>query len=266
MADFIVDASTSNDVLFPKAFGRGAEPRDYDTHPQGMFAPPGEIPHVPESEFVPRIRDREKYKIGLRHLRNAMGPGKGRMPSKDQNGQGYCWAYSVTRTAEYVRAVQNLEYVPLSAHSVGCKVKGFRDEGAWCGLSAQFIRANGIVPESLWPAKSMNRAHDTAASWEEAKKYRITEDFVDLTTQVWDQSLTFNQVVSCLLLNIPCAVDFNWWGHSVCAFDAVERDGEVCLEIDNSWTDAWGENGVGLLRGQKKYPNGAVATRVVNPA
>jgi C1A family cysteine protease len=257
--EFILNDETPAQLVYPPGMGRGYDPSQVIPF---MFAPPAEIPLIPESEFIPRIRDRKKYKMGLRDLFDARKIGK----VKDQNGQGYCWAYSVTRTAEYVRAIANLEYVPLSAHSVACKVKGFRDEGAWCGLSAQFIRANGIVPESLWPAKSMNRAHDTAANWQEAAKFRILEDFVDLSRAVYDQNLTFNQVVSCLLQNIPCAVDFNWWGHSVCAVDVAERDGEVCLDIDNSWTESWGTNGTGLLQGSRKIPNGAVATRVINPA
>jgi hypothetical protein len=177
-----------------------------------------------------------------------------------------CWAYSTTRTVEYVRAIQNLPYVALSAHSVGCVVKGFRDEGGWCGLSAEYIRAKGVVPESLWPAKSMSRSHNTAANWEEAAKYRITEDFVDLARPVYDQNLTFAQMVSCLLQNVPCVGDFNWWGHSVCAVDVDEMDGEVVLDIDNSWTPGWGDNGTGKLRGSKKIPDGAVATRSVNPS
>lgn len=256
---FVIDDATPGDVVYPPGMGRGYDPAQVVPC---MFAPPTEIPLVPESEWIPRIRDRKKYKTGLRDLFRAGKIGK----VKDQNGQGYCWAYSTTRTAEYVRAIMNLPYVALSAHSVGCKVKGFRDEGGWCGLSAQFVRANGVVPEALWPAKSMSRSYDNTANWQDAAKYRILEDFVDLTRAVYDQNLTWQQLVSCLLQNIPCAVDMNWWGHSICAVDVTELDGEVCLDIDNSWTESWGENGTGILRGSRKVPDGAVATRVINPA
>ena len=265
---FIINDATNPDLLFKfQANGvtceRGHDPSQVQRF---MFAPPSAIPMIAESEWIPRIRDRKKYKSGLIDVRNRCGPNGGRMPSKDQNGQGYCWAYSVTRTCEMVRAAMGQPYTPLSAHSVACKVKGFRDEGGWCGLSAQFIRANGIVPESLWPAKSMSRQYDTSANWEEAKKFRIIEDFVDLASPVYDQNLTFAQVVSCLLQNIPCAVDFSWWAHSVCAIDVDEIDGQVCPLINNSWTDSWGTNGVGAIQGNKKIPDGALATRVLNPA
>jgi C1A family cysteine protease len=257
---FIINDSTSSDHLFPKEFGRGHDPSQYVPT---MLAAPSQIPLIPESEWIPRIRDRKKYKLGLRDLFRAGKVGT----VKDQNGQGFCWGHSTTRTIEYVLAIMRPDgYVPLSAFSLCCKVKNFRDEGGWCGLSAQFARENGIVPESLWPAKSMSHGYDTPTNWEEAKKYRITEDFVDLARPVYDRNLTWPQVVSCLLQNIPCAVDFNWWGHSVCAVDVDEVDGEVALDIDNSWTPQWGDNGTARLQGQKKIPDGAIATRVVNPS
>jgi hypothetical protein len=257
---FVINDTTGAHLTEPAlAFGKGYDPSQVVPW---MFAPPAEIPLVPESEWIPRIRDRKKYKTGLRDLFRAGKVGT----VKDQNGEGYCWFYSVTRTVEYVRAAMNLEYVALSAHSGACKVKNFRNEGGWCGLGAQFVRANGVVPESLWPAKSMSRAHDTAANWAEAAKYRITEDFVDLARAVYDQNLTWNQVVSCLLQNIPVAADYGWWGHSVCLVDVDEIDGEVCPDGDNSWTPGWGDNGTFRLQGRRKYPDGAVASRVVNPA
>lgn len=255
----VINDTTSNDVIYPADQMRGYDPSQ--VMPQ-MFAPPAEIPMIPPSEYIPRIRDRKKYKTGLRDLFKAGKIGT----VKDQNGQGYCWAYSVVRGCEYVRAIMGLNHVPLSAHSVACKVKRFQDEGGWCGLSAQFVRANGVVPESLWPAKSMSHSYDTEANWAEAAKYAITEDYVDLTRPVYSQNLAIDQVISCLLQNIPVACDYNWWGHSVCIVDVDELDGEVVLDGDNSWTPQWGDNGTFRLQGNRRVPNGAVATRVLNPA
>lgn len=262
---FIINDTTNNDVLYPKGMGTGYDPSQVVPK---MFAPPSQIPMIPESEWIPRIRDRKKYKMGLRDLFKAGKIG----PVKDQNGQGYCWSYSVTRTVEYVRAIQGYDYTPLSAHSVACVVKNFRDEGAWCGLSAEYIRGKGIVPESLWPAKSMNKKYNTTANWEEASKYAIQEDWVDLSQSVWDQNLgddpkaAFKAMVSCVLQNIPCAADYNFWGHSVCIVDVDEVDGEVCPDGDNSWTPGWGDNGTFRLQGSKRFPNGSIATRVINAA
>lgn len=120
---FIIDDSSPVTVLYPQGMGHGYDPSQVIPF---MFAPPTDIPLVPESEWVPRIRERKQYKTGLRDLFKAGEVGT----VKDQNGQGYCWAYSVTRTAEYVRAIQNLPYIGLSAHSIACKIKNFQNQGA----------------------------------------------------------------------------------------------------------------------------------------
>jgi hypothetical protein len=251
------------DLLNPPGFGHGLVERDHAKYPAEMFAPPTEIQLIPRSEWPDRIKERQAQKATGRDLRNRMANGK-KHKSLDQNGQGYCWMYSVTHTVMYMRAVANQPYRRLSAHAGACKVKNFRDEGGWCGLGAKFVRENGIPSVRAWPEKSMSRSHDTAATWEDAKASVITEDWVDLTRQVYDQNLSFDMVASCLLQGVFCAVDFNWWAHSVCAIDIAEVEpGSYGLLIQNSWTDAWGDEGLGILRGNKAVPDGAVATRVV---
>lgn len=256
---FIIDESTDNDRLFPPGVGRGYDPNQVVPC---MFAPPSEMPLIPRSEWSDRIKEQEKEQSSLWHLRQRAANGQ-QMPTLDQNGQGFCWAYSVTRCVMYDRAKANLPYKRLSAHAVACKVKNFRDEGGWCGLSAQFIRANGVPTTEHWAEKSMSRSNDNAATWQNAKLHRITEDWVDLASAVYDQNLTFDQVISCLLSNIPCALDFNWWSHSVCGIQAVEPErGDFGIKIDNSWTDGWEDQGTGILRGSRAVPDGALAIRV----
>ena len=95
-------------------------------------------------------------------------------------------------------------------------------------------------------------------------KYKSDEDYFDMGRQVYDQYMTFAQVATCLLLNIPCALDFNWWGHSVCGLDLVEYSpSKFGILIWNSWGDAWGDRGEGLLRDGKEIPNGAVGVRTM---
>lgn len=261
----IIDDETAHDLtdlLNPPGFGHGYDPAQRAADPV-MMAPPSDIPLIPRSEWPARIAERKAQRATGMDLRSRMDNGK-MHKSLDQNGQGYCWAYSVTSTVMFQRAVANQPYVRLSAHSVGCKVKNFRDEGGWCGLSAKFIRENGVASVKDWPEKSMSRQYDTAETWANAKANVITEDFVDLTVAVYDQNLSFDQVVSCLLQGVFCAVDFNWWSHSVMALDVVEVEaGSYGLQIQNSWTDGWGDRGTGILRGSKAIPDGAVATRVV---
>ena len=273
----VINDSTPADVLFGGETRRGTVPRDYAVQPTGDglvvpqfvaqpvgdLTPPSQIVLIPESEWIPRIQERKARNLGLSQIRNTCGPNGGRMPAKDQNGQGYCWAYSVSRAMEFLIVKANQPYTPLSAHSVACKIKGFADEGGWCGLSAKFIAENGVVPESRWPAKSMSRSLDNSANWEAARRYRMIEGFYDLNRQVWDQKIAWAAIVTLLLSNIPVPADFAWWGHSVCLFDLDVIDGEVCPLLDNSWTDGWGTNGVGALQGERKYPMGAVAPLAV---
>lgn len=259
------------DLLNPPGFGHGFDPvaKAASEVDREMLAPPREIRLIPRSEWSDRIKERKAQKATGRDVRNRMNDG-GKHKSLDQNGQGYCWTYSVTQTVMFMRGVAHQPYRRLSAHAVACVVKGFRDQGGWCGLSAAFIRGQlksgyaGVPSVDEWPEKSMSRAHDKPETWAAAKAHVITEDWVDLTVPVYDQNLTFDMVASCLLQGVFCAVDFNWWAHSVCAIDIVEvESGSYGLEIINSWTDNWGDEGIGILRGSRAVPDGAVATRAV---
>ena len=249
----------------------GLIPRDYIKHPQGCMtlAPPYnavEMPLIPRSEWSDRIKDLEATKSRISDMRMTGNNGS-MIPSKDQNGQGYCWAYSTTRAAEMLRMIAGLPYVALSAHAPACKVKNFEDEGGWCGLSLEFITKNGVPSEKFWPAKSMNRKYDTPETWENAALHKVTEAWVDLNAAVYDRQLTFDQMMTLLLSRVPVVTDFNWWSHSVLAVDPVEIEpGSFGPRIQNSWTDGWGENGMGVLQGNKGIPDGAVAPRVATPS
>lgn len=271
--------------------GHGYVPRDYRTHPAQMFAPPSDMPLIPRAEWPERIRDKDAKKSWLRDIRDTGNAGQ-RIPSLDQNGQGFCWAYSTTHAVILLRALMNQPYVRLSAHAIGCKVKNFRDEGGWCGLSAKYHREVGCPSVAFWAEKSMSRSNDKPETWANAALHKVTEDWVDLTRDVYDQNLTFEQACSCLLSDVPVPEDFNHWSHSVCGCFLVNgndhRDttraesgklmaaaevarywgldhpvtGGIGNGLWNSWTDGWGDAGMGVLTGSKAIPDGAVALRV----
>ncbi len=259
--DLVIDDDVDLDLIFPneKIRARGMEPRDFSKYPQEMFSPPTEIPLIPESEWGGLIDEQESKQSSLEHIWRDKG-----VDHLDQNGQGFCWCYSTAHTIMMVRARDNQETVRLSPHAVACKIKGFKDEGGWCGLSAEFARKTGYPTVKTWKEKSMSRAYDKPETWEEAAKYRISEDWVDLgVSHYYYQNLTFNQVATCLLMNMPCALDFNWWGHSVCGVRLVKVEkGSYGVRILNSWA-GWGDKGFATLRGDKMYPNSALSTRAV---
>jgi hypothetical protein len=264
--EILIDDDTPNDVLFPVIDGErkshGYVERDYKQYPVEMFAPPSEIVLIPRSEWSARIKEKEEQKSRLSDIRRTGNKGQP-IPALDQNGQGFCWFYSNTGALMLNRAASNQPYVRLSAHAGACKIKNFRDEGGWCGLGAKFIREFGVPSVSFWKEKSMDRSNDNPETWKNALLHRVTEDYVDLTQDVYDQNLTFDMVITLLLSNVACPLDFNHWSHSVCGMDAVEVEpGSFGIRILNSWSDSWSEMGEGVLRGSKAIPNGAVAIRV----
>lgn len=253
-----------DDTIAPIDGMRGCVPRDFGIQPLKMMAV--QFATYDRSTWPDRIRELVATQSQLSDIRNGGNYGQP-IPSLDQNGQGYCWAYSTTAGCQLLRAKANQPYVPLSAHSVACKIKGFRDEGAWGALSQEFIVKNGIVPQSHWPAKSMSRSHDNPDNWAEAKKYRIGEEWADMAAEAWDRNLSADQVATMLLSRNPVVCDYNWWGHSVCGMDLVDLYptrpatslSRYGIRILNSWTDQWGENGTGVLADSKAWPDNATA-------
>jgi hypothetical protein len=175
-----------------------------------------------------------------------------------------CWMYSGVGCVIARRAVNNQKYVRLNAHSSAAIIKKGRNEGGWCGLSSQFLMEHGVATFDEWPEHSRDTRHDTPETRKVMAKYRVTEAFIDLTKPVHGRNMTFEQVATCLLRNIPVAVDFNWWTHSVLGCDLVEIErGSFGIRIRNSWTDSWGDKGFSVLEGSKTIPNGAVAIATV---
>jgi hypothetical protein len=256
-----------NPVVNGEVKGHGLVPRDYARYPKEMFAPPSDIKLRPRSEWSALCKEKSEKKSWLSNLRDTADDGKP-VPSLDQDGVGYCWAHSSTHAVMLSRMARNDPYVPLSAFMVAAIIKGGADEGGWCGLSAKFIKETGVCSQKLWPQKERNvRQYDTAEARAEAAKFKILADWVDLTRDVYDQNLTFDQVATLLFDDCPCPVDFNWWSHSVCAVEVVETTpGSFALKILNSWSDSWGVRGCGVLEGRKSIPDGALGVRLTGAA
>ena len=161
------------------------------------------------------------------------------------------------------RLVQNQKVVRLNPHSVAAIIKGGRDEGGWCGLSCKFIRENGVAEEGTksgqWPLHSRDLRYDNTVTRNSMARYKVEEDWYDITREVWDQKLNTLQVATCGFLNVPVPSDFNWWGHSVCQVRWVRIEaGSWGPLILNSWK-GWGRYGLAVLRGSQAIANNAVA-------
>lgn len=278
---------------------RGLIPRNYATHPVGFYPA---IPSykavafdtLPTSDWPTRIRALKEGGARISDARRRGNKG-GIIPSRDQNGKGYCWRHSGTAAHLCVRALNGQPYADLSAYAGACMIKDFRDEGGWGAQGVDDIIKRGDPTSEFWPQRSMSRANDNPRTWENAALHRIDEGWIDLEAAQYDRNLTWAQVVTCVLSGWPVIVDYNWWGHSVCAMDAVDgasvfdttvRNREsgkkmtlrqfhrmwdmndpvtagVGLNIWNSWGDSWSNQGEGYLPPQKAVPDGSVAVRTV---
>lgn len=249
---------------------RGCVPRDYRVQPPETFAPPSEIQVIPESEWADRIKEQDEQQSSLEHIYLSGPGGEPRFVNLDQDGAGFCWAYSTGHCTMLARLRDNQPLVRLNPHSVAAIIKGGRDEGGWCGLSAQFLRENGIAPEGSgpdkWPLFSRDVRLDTPAMRASMARFKTTEDWVDLTQPVYDQTLSRGQIGTALLSNQPTALDFAWWGHSVCGVRVVQVEpGSFGWLILNSW-NGWGRHGLGVIQGSKMNVMGAVTLRVIRAA
>lgn len=250
----IGDETPERDYATPEGFSTGL---DLGLRNVGY----GEVPYcsgfdlqlIPRSEWQARIQEQEQRKTRTSDLTTQAG-----LPCKDQNGTNYCWINAPVYCVETIRVVQNQPMVLLSPGSVGGPIKNYRNVGGWGGEGLEYIVKNGVVPVSMYPANQTRNAH-TNATRAEALKYRVRE---------WNELRPRNldQLITCLLLNLPVAIGLNWWGHEVTACDAVWLDGEVAVRQRNSWGMGWGDRGYGILRGSKMLPDDAVTPRSVVPS
>lgn len=198
--------------------GRGLFPRDFAEKPQGRAwrgatAFPKEK-LVPRSEWDERIAEMEAKKTRLSDVVLDSG-----LPCKDQKSTNYCWINATTHCAEVnlVRANQlgpDGKPVELSSASVGCKVKGFRNNGGYGWEGLEYAIEHGWVPMSMWPNAAISRSYDTTAAWEAAKAYLVLE--------WWDgESRNFDEQMSCGFHRIPTSDGHSWWSHQVTGYDPV---------------------------------------------
>ncbi len=273
----------------PNAQGHhGLAPRDFFRHPCGSlpYAPKSAIQKIPRSEWSGLIKEMTDSRTRLSDIRDRAMYGQ-RMPSRDQNGRGYCWAHSTVSAALLGRARMGLPYADLSAYHIACIIKGYADQGGWNGESMEFLAEKGCATSKTWPQQSTNRSNDNAAMWAEAALYKDTE-WEDIEEGDFDMQMTH------LLLRNPSPLDLNWWSHSICAADPVDGattrgqmradtgklltlaefddiwevdvGGGYGIRIWNSWGDSWSDAGMGVLTESKSRNNGSIALRGMRAA
>lgn len=239
----------------------GTVERDYAVQPDTVGSSPSEMDLIPPSDYDAIIDRQEAEQSSLEHLYLRAG-----WEHLDQGPVGYCWAHSVTH-ALMLEMTKAGVFEPLSAYAVAATIKSGRDEGGWCGLSIQFAKERGVPTQRAWPQGDRDyRRYDTPAVWADAARHRVTEDWVDYARPAYDRTMVMGQHDSCLLNNVPLAVDYMWWAHSVCALRLVRIEpGSYGTLILNSWA-GWGRRGLGVIRGDRRRPDGCVGVRASRAA
>ena len=216
----------------------GYVPRDYRLEPEGTVscAAPFPIPTIPRSEWADRIEELDKKKTRISDVRRSAG-----MPSSDQDGIPYCWIHGCVNALRLLRQVQGQPYQELEPTSAGALIKNYRKRGGNTPEAVRHLAEHGVATRDFWPKNSLSRSNDTPEMRENARRHRYRE--------WWElRPNNFDQLITCLLLRFPVAIGLMWWGHMVCAMDAVVlgRD-EFGVLIWNSWGDRWEDNGQGIL-------------------
>lgn len=250
----------------PQGQAKGYVPRDYKLYPKEMFDPPSDIKVYQESEWDALYDEQEARQSSLEHVFLSGPGGAPAFVNLDQNGHGYCWAYSTGHAIMMNRLAAGQPLVRLNPCGVAAIIKGGRDEGGWCGLSAKFAREVGYPSEAHWPGLSRSLSNDTPAMRANCALHKVEEDYVDLTRDVYDQNLSELQDATCLFNNQAGPRDYNHWSHSVCGIRWVRIErGSWGILILNSWK-GWGRHGLGVLQGSKRRADGALSVRTTTPS
>lgn len=244
-------------MIAPAQHKHGLEARERINRPSGSVRGLGgpSINKIPRSEWDDRLEQMDKDKSSLWHLMDLI-----KSPVKNQNGISYCWVHGITRAVEVRIGSQRNKPVLLSATSVGCKIKGFRNQGGWGRDAIEYEAEHGVVPMDLWPENKLDRQYDTPEAWAAAENF-IVDEWDELPENDFDMEMSY--AFECF----PFGLGLDWWGHLVCGMVPIGNgDGTYSLGIDNSWDITWGTKGRGILSESKARGDACSPRRIRSTA
>ena len=180
----------------------------------------------------------------------------------DQQRTNFCWCFGTCAGIATQYAKTGITPPEFSPASTACMIKNFANEGGWGSQACNGVQKYGIATTDTWPNVSFNRALPNQPKVREDMHLHDLHEFEDLGQN------NFDAVVSVLLdpnHAAPVTGGFTWWGHLVILLKAVRYDGQWGVVFANSWGTDWGDEGYGVLLGDKAVPYEAIRIGSVKP-
>ena len=231
----------------------GYLPRDYASFPLGSsdFTKKWDAPLLSRQE----AKERSEYLIAkkLDPLSVAM---KRKATPTFQNSFGFCWAHAATMALKIAFAQSGQPVPRLSATSMACIVKNFRDQGGNAFESFPHMNKVGVCTVDTWPENSRDRSLDNPAMREEAALYRATEwyELPDGSDEHKWTALCSGFAIWSGYANI---------GHAMCSARYVDDGKPTSWDINSwnkdasaasEWQDSWlGDRNVIWKRGGRDF-------------
>jgi len=196
------------------------------------------------------LRCHAEQRFPLYHQRASWGPPGFRW---NQNGLGYCWAWSGTGTLMDCRAREGKPVPILSPVSLGWLVD-WRNQGNYLEDCIRGLMERGVCEMKYTPDQHSRSHRQYEKGWEEnALQYRLAEGEVfdaDNSTR----KAMIQHAISILATGTPCYIAYNWWGHAL-ELVAVEWDESATNNLRWKLRNSHNEDDVIELEGSRAVPD-----------
>lgn len=177
----------------------------------------------------------------------------------DQNGLNYCWAYGTTRAYEISRLLTGCRHVPLAPESLAGPIVRWRNEGGYASEAFKGLESKGVCEASFLDQPHSRNPEKWKTGWQENALLHRSLNWYQIGS-------SFDEIISCLLCNLPVAAGLPWWGHLVCFLaPIILKDDSIGVIFQNSWgpwPSAEKPLGLGILTEKAAIPDGAATPLV----
>jgi len=214
-------------------------------------------PIYPRSDWPELMAMQEKHRTSPFHVHADYG-----VPIMTQKQTNFCWMFGPV--AGVMNRYANMDGVAplLSPAAPACQGKDFANEGGWGEEAIRYIRKYGVPTQEAWPNCSFDRdLPSSEAVIDSSAKHNVIQYEM---LGAYD----FDAVMSALLCpynSSPVTLGYSHWGHLVLGLQGVRYNGQWGIVFANSWDTDWGEEGYGVMLGERANPTEAVVIKTIKP-